>query len=686
MGQPAAFTLTGAPGSQVLTLAGQPITLAPGQSLVVHVTAATTSTSCATYNNSASLASTNGASPPRARSRSPSTAATSPSPRPPTPRASAPGARSATSSPSPTTAPARSPASPSATACRRRRRASPGASTRPTRSRLDDRRRRPQLRPGAPAADASVHVHVTSPTTSATCGTVINWAAADSTNDGSPSVGPTSIAVNCPDLAITKVADAAWVSAGDTIGYTVTISNTGQGDATGVSLTDNLPGGNAATPVTWVIDNGVGQPAAFTLTGAPGSQVLTLAGQPITLAPGQSLVVHVTAATTSTSCATYDNSASLASTNGASPTVGPITITVNCGDLAITKTADAPSVSAGSPIGYVVTVTNNGAGTVIGLTVSDSLPTTPPGLTWSIDAADSIPAGRSPAASSATARRPAADRLGPRPRHEPDHLATCGTVRNCATADSTNDGSPSVGPTRRSSVNCPDLASPRSPTRPASRPATRSATRSRSATRARATPPASASPTACPAATPPRPSPGSSTARGQPGRLHADRRPRQPGADPRRPADHARPGPEPRGPRHGGHDLDQLRHLRQQRQPRQHQRHQPTRSARSRSPSTAATSPSPRPPTPRASAPGARSATSSPSPTTAPARSPASPSATACRRRPRASPGASTRPTPIRAGRSPAASSATARRRCCRPPRSTSTSRARPPRPRAARS
>ena len=96
---------------------------------------------------------------------------------------------------------------------------------------------------------------------------------------------------------------------GDPIGYTLTISNTGAGTVAGVSLTDSLPGGNAATPVRWAIDPATGDPASFGLSGADGSQVLSLAGQPITLGPGASLSVHVTAATSSTSCASYDNTA-----------------------------------------------------------------------------------------------------------------------------------------------------------------------------------------------------------------------------------------------------------------------------------------------------------------------------------------------------------------------------------------
>jgi uncharacterized repeat protein (TIGR01451 family) len=154
-------------------------------------------------------------------------------------------------------------------------------------------------------------VHITSPTTSSTCGTVANSASASSTNAGSASVGPVNIVVNCASLTITKTADAASVSAGDQIGFTVTVKNNGAGAATGVEINDTLPGGPTASPVTWTEspDN-----ANCTITGAAGSQLLHCG--PVTLAAsGGTLTVHVTAATTSANCATYNNTASFTSTN-----------------------------------------------------------------------------------------------------------------------------------------------------------------------------------------------------------------------------------------------------------------------------------------------------------------------------------------------------------------------------------
>ena len=66
-----------------------------------------------------------------------------------------------------------------------------------------------------------------------------------------------------------KTADASPVNAGDQIGFTVEVQNTGTGTATGVKLTDPLPAGSG-TGVTWVVDNGVGTPAQFVLSGGSG--------------------------------------------------------------------------------------------------------------------------------------------------------------------------------------------------------------------------------------------------------------------------------------------------------------------------------------------------------------------------------------------------------------------------------
>src|SRR5437764_8406735 len=129
----------------------------------------------------------------------------------------------------------------------------------------------------------------------------------------------------------------------------VTVSNSGPGTAKGVTLTDPMPAG-----VAWSIDGSTGNPAAFALSGGSPQQ-LTLAGQPISLASGGSLSVHVTAQTSAQACATYDNTASVSAKN-TSELQAQTEIICSQRQIHITKTADAASVDAGDPIGFTVTV------------------------------------------------------------------------------------------------------------------------------------------------------------------------------------------------------------------------------------------------------------------------------------------------------------------------------------------
>src|SRR5436189_107937 len=231
---------------------------------------------------------------------------------------------------------------------------------------------------GSLGSGASKHVHITSPTTAATCGTVDNTATVTTSNVGSDHVDHVKITVNCGSIHITKSADQGTVDAGDPIGYVITVSNSGAGTAKNVTVSDTVPT-NAG--LSWGIDAGGSDSgcsiSAGTLTCTFGS-----------LASGATRHVHITSPTTAATCGTVDNSATVTTTNDGSDHVDHVQITVNCPHLAITKTADAASVDAGDPIGFVITVTNTGAGTAKNVTVTDPLPTNA-GLSWSIDAGGS---------------------------------------------------------------------------------------------------------------------------------------------------------------------------------------------------------------------------------------------------------------------------------------------------------
>ena len=480
-------------GSQVLSLAGQPITLAPGQSLVgprhgghqLDQLRQRTTTRASRRQHQRRQ-------PDRGPDRrSPSTAATSPSPRPPTPRASAPAARSATSSPSPTPAPARSPGvSRQRHACRR---TPPGLAWS-----IDAAGSSPGwtiaggvlgFGPASLAAGASVHVHITSPTTARQLRHGQQHAPRpSSTNDGSPAVGPIAIVVNCPDLGLTKTADAASASAGDPIGYTLTISNTGARATPPASSSPTAcpaatpprpsPGSSTARQAT---------PASFSLSGRPPAARCSASRASRSRSPrARASSVHVTAATTSTSCATYNNSASLVSTNDGSPTAGPIDDHRQLRRPRHHQDRRRPERQRRQP--DRLRRHRHQQRRRRGHRASPSATRLPTNAARPRLEHRRRPA-RSPGLDDRRRRarlRPGVPRggcLGPRPHHQPDDSAPpAARSATRATADSTNDGSPVGRPDRHRRQLPRRSGSPRPPTPPAPAPATRSATRSRSAT------------------------------------------------------------------------------------------------------------------------------------------------------------------------------------------------------------
>ncbi len=229
------------------------------------------------------------------------------------------------------------------------------------------------------APNATLVVDISSPTTSATAGTgsatVSNTASVTTTNDGSDQSTAT-VTVLGADIDIAKTADAASVSAGDTIGFTITVSNAGPGTATGVEVSDPLP---TNVGLSWSID-ATNSDTDFAIDNG------TLRATFASLASGASKRVHITSPTTGatagTGSATVSNTASVTTTNDGSDQ-STAAVTVQAAALSITKVADEETVSVGSRIGFTITVSNAGPGTATSVQVSDPLPSGT-GIDWSI--------------------------------------------------------------------------------------------------------------------------------------------------------------------------------------------------------------------------------------------------------------------------------------------------------------
>ena len=225
--------------------------------------------------------------------------------------------------------------------------------------------------PATLGSGASATVHIVSDTTSDSCGNVPNVASV--TYDGGSGQDGSAVTVECAEIGISKIADAETVNAGDQIGFTVELTNTGAGNANGVSFSDTLPGGPG---INWSIDPAS---AGWSITGTPPNQALVYT--PTTLAGESSTTVHVVTDTTAASCGVYDNTASITTVNDGSGEASD-SVTLNCPDIEVVKSATNTPIQVGEDLVFEVTVTNIGAGVAFDVVLTDVLPA---GFDWSSD-------------------------------------------------------------------------------------------------------------------------------------------------------------------------------------------------------------------------------------------------------------------------------------------------------------
>jgi uncharacterized repeat protein (TIGR01451 family) len=172
------------------------------------------------------------------------------------------------------------------------------------------------------------------------------------------------------DLAIDKTGSPDPVTPGQRLTYTLTVTNAGPSDATGVQVVDTLPSGVVFVSAT--SSQGTVSGSGSTVTAALGN-----------LADGGQATVTILADVAAAASGTLVNAATVSgsepetnlnnNTDQVSTTIQPRI------DLAIIK-ADSPDpVFAGGQLTYTLSVVNNGPSSATGVTVVDTLPT---GITY----------------------------------------------------------------------------------------------------------------------------------------------------------------------------------------------------------------------------------------------------------------------------------------------------------------
>jgi uncharacterized repeat protein (TIGR01451 family) len=186
------------------------------------------------------------------------------------------------------------------------------------------------------------------------------------------------VVVNGAAIHILKTADAAEVSVGQDVGFTMTVWNSGNGDAHGVTLADKLP---TNTGLDWKIaDQGQGWNSSCKINGGE------LDCGPVTVPAGttqanSTFTVHITSATTGATggdcpeTGVVDNTGSVTASNDGSDESSASTCVQALVDLSITKSGSPATQEIGAGnITWTMVVTNNGPSSDSGVKVSDPMP------------------------------------------------------------------------------------------------------------------------------------------------------------------------------------------------------------------------------------------------------------------------------------------------------------------------
>ncbi|MCP5007237.1 MAG: DUF11 domain-containing protein, partial [Planctomycetes bacterium] len=197
-----------------------------------------------------------------------------------------------------------------------------------------------------------------------TTGSVTNniTVTADNTiNTGDDTASATTTINTQADLTLSKVDTPDPVTAGETLTYTIRVTNTGPSDAQNVVVTDSLP-----TGVTFGTTSGCTEDA----TGVPTCTLGT-----ITAGNAKQYVITVTVDADTTGSVTNNITVTADNTINTGDDTASATTNINTkADLVISKSDDPDPVVAGETLTYTIRITNSGPSDALNVIVTDTLP------------------------------------------------------------------------------------------------------------------------------------------------------------------------------------------------------------------------------------------------------------------------------------------------------------------------
>jgi len=183
-------------------------------------------------------------------------------------------------------------------------------------------------------------------------------------------------ATGTPALVLAKSANKTLLVAGESVTYTLTVVNTGSGNASTVVVTDDFP------DQPWFTYGSCTASAGTCSQSPAGTLSWNLGGLAAGASASLSFTMNVAATGLPAGVTTLNNTATVADsaycTGGAPPascTSNTVAVTVSGNpNLNITKTSLPATVHPGDVVTYTMVVTNTGSGAATGVVVSDPVP------------------------------------------------------------------------------------------------------------------------------------------------------------------------------------------------------------------------------------------------------------------------------------------------------------------------